>query len=169
MKKILAVAILSALGVAQAEAETLSWTPSVDTTVVGYHVYRRLCSGGSETTLDVPGRTTSTVQLTFSVGVHCLQITAYRANGQESVRVPEPALQHEVLGPVGPPSNVTITVTTAYELRRKSDGDFHFVNVGRVPRRTPCQEKLVGQYHIAGAAPTLTRPLQGGIVAVKCS
>lgn len=55
----------------------------------------------------------------------------------------------------------------AYELRRKADGDYHFVKVGTVRRTQDCGAVLVDSFGTVENV-KLTRALKGGAVVAKC-
>ncbi len=78
--------LLSLLGPASllfAEEATLSWDPSPDTDVVGYHIYHGTTSGQYTDSIQVGNTTQYTFPLTTS-GVHYFVVTAYNSPGIES-------------------------------------------------------------------------------------
>jgi hypothetical protein len=66
------------------------------------------------------------------------------------------------------PVAATTTAKVAYEMRKKSDGDYQFVNVGTVQLGVKCGKKLISPYFTIDAA-KITKPLKGGVIAAKCN
>lgn len=68
------------------------------------------------------------------------------------------------------PAPVILKTSTkiAYELRKKADGDYTFVQVGTIPLAAKCGTVLAPGYaQVQGAK--ITKPLKGGAIAGKCS
>lgn len=68
------------------------------------------------------------------------------------------------------PSPVAATTTSkvAYEMRKRSNGDFYFFNVGTVQLGVKCGSKLIDTYFTVDGA-KITKPLKGGVIAARCN
>lgn len=118
-------------------------------------------------TLVAPPATTFTFTL-VPPGTYCVRaftVTTAAAGAQESSTS---SVASKTI-PFPPPNPPLLTIaTTAYELRRYSNGTLRFVQVGTVPRGAPCGVQLVPGYAAFDGA-TITQPVGAGIIAARCS
>jgi len=77
--------LATALSTAQAaQSVTLAWSPSSDSSVVGYRVHYGTSSGHYTTTIDVGNLTTATISNLTAGGTFYFVVTAYNASGVDS-------------------------------------------------------------------------------------
>lgn len=135
---------ITLVGSAQAAQRTVRWTPSVSD-VAGHRIYHKLCAATTPPTMiQVVGPQVNNRVIELAIGNHCLYMTAYTSDGQESV--PTPTLQHQVLAPPEPPTGVEITLSSAPAFtfdsqNRKSPNVAGFVPVG-----TACSGSIIFSY-----------------------
>lgn len=84
LRWLICTAMLMALPVLQAASVTLTWSPSIDPTVVGYKIYYGVASGVYTNSVDVGNVTNYTITGLADDTTYYFAATSYDSNGVES-------------------------------------------------------------------------------------